>query len=157
MQKIVTNLWFDGHVEEAIAFYTSVFENSHVKTITRYGKTGRGPIGEIMTADIEIEGQLITIINGGPAFKQSPAASLLINCEDQAEVDLYWEKLSEGGAKSQCGWVTDPFGVSWQVTPVKLLEMITDEDTEKSDRVISAMLTMQKLDIAALERAYNGD
>jgi len=154
MQKIVTNLWFDGRVEEAIEFYTSIFAGSRVKTITRYGDAGPGPKGEIMVATIELAGQDFTIINGGPGFPHSPAMSLLVNCEDQDEVDELWEKLSDGGQKGQCGWLTDRFGVSWQVAPVVLEEMLQDEDEVKTQRVMKAMLSMNKLDIKALERAY---
>ena len=154
MQKIVTNLWFDGRVEEALEFYTSIFGNSRIKTILRYGDAGPGPKGEIVTADFELEGQEFTIINGGPGFPHSPAMSLLVNCEDQAEVDELWEKLSDGGDKGQCGWLTDRFGVSWQVVPIALIGMLQDGDEAKTQRVMEAMLAMTKLDIAALERAY---
>jgi len=154
MQKIVTNLWFDGRVEEAIEFYTSIFKESKLKTITRYGDVGPGPKGEIMTATFELEGQEFTIINGGPNYPHTPAMSLLVNCRDQDEVDELWEKLSEGGEKGQCGWLTDRYGVSWQVVPTILERMIQDEDELKTRRVMKAMLSMKKLDIAALERAY---
>ena len=157
MQKIVTNLWFDGRVEEALEFYTLIFGNSRIKAITRYGDAGPGPKGEIVTADFELEGQEFTIINGGTGFPHSPAMSLLVNCEDQAEVDELWEKLSDGGEKGQCGWLTDRFGVSWQVVPTALIRMLQDEDDVKTQRVTEAMLAMTKLDIAALERAYRGD
>ncbi len=157
MQKIVANLWFDGRVEEALEFYTSIFGNSRIKTILRYGDAGPGPKGEIVTADFELEGQEFTIINGGPGFPHSPAMSLLVNCEDQAEVDELWEKLSDGGEKGQCGWLTDRFGVPWQVVPTALIRMLQDEDDVKTQRVTEAMLAMTKLDIAALERAYRGD
>jgi predicted 3-demethylubiquinone-9 3-methyltransferase (glyoxalase superfamily) len=153
MQRIVTNLWFDGRVEEALEFYTSIFGNSRIKTILRYGDAGPGPKGEIVTADFELEGQEFTIINGGPGFPHSPAMSLLVNCEDQAEVDELWEKLSDGGDKCQSGWLTDHFGVSWQVVPIALIRMLQDEDEAKTQRVMEAMLAMTKLDIAALERA----
>lgn len=154
MQKIVTNLWFDGRVEEAIEFYTSIFANSRITSILRYGDAGPGPKGEIVTATFELAGQEFTIINGGPDFPHSPAMSLLVNCESQAEVDELWEKLSEGGGKGRCGWLTDRFGVSWQITPTALVRMLQDEDEEKTERVTRAMLAMNKLDIAALERAY---
>ena len=156
MQKIVTNLWFDGRVEEALEFYTSIFANSQVKSISRYGDAGPGPKGEIMVATFELEGQEFAIINGGPEFPHSPAMSLLINCESQAEVDELWKKLADGGEHGECGWLTDRFGVSWQVVPTALDRMLQDEDEEKSQRVMQAMLSMQKLDIAALESAYNG-
>ena len=157
MQKIVTNLWFDGRVEEALEFYTSIFANSRVKTIGRYGDAGPGPKGEILVAVIELEGQAFTIINGGPGFPHSPAMSLQIYCENQAEVDELWEKLSDGGEKGQCGWLTDRFGVSWQVTPTAAIRMLQDEDEARSQRVMKAVLSMQKLDIAALERVYNNE
>ncbi len=155
MQKIVTNLWFDGRVEEALAFYTSIFRNSRIKALSRYGDVGPGPKGEILVATFELEGQEFTIINGGPGFPHSPAMSLLVNCETQDEIDELWEKLSDGGEKSQCGWLTDRFGVSWQVVPTALERMMQDEDEERTQRVIKALLAMTKLDIAALERAYN--
>ena len=157
MQKIVTNLWFDGRVEEALEFYTSIFANSSIKAITYYGDAGPGPKGEIVTADFELEGQEFTIINGGPGFPHSPAMSLLVNCADQAEVDELWEKLSEGGEKGQCGWLTDRFGVSWQIVPTALIAMLQDEDEVRTQRVVKAMSSMTKLDIAALERAYNDE
>ena len=157
MQKIVTNLWFDGRVEEALEFYTSIFAKSKIKAITRYGDAGPGLKGEIMTAVFELEGQEFTIINGGPEFPHSPAMSLLVNCETQAEVDELWEKLSEGGEKGQCGWLTDRYGVSWQVTPTALDRMLQDKDEVRTQRVMKAMLSMTKLDLAALERAYNDE
>jgi predicted 3-demethylubiquinone-9 3-methyltransferase (glyoxalase superfamily) len=155
MQKIVTDLWFDGRVQEAIDFYTSIFDHSRIKSISRYGDAGPGPKGEILTATFELEGQEFTIINGGPGFPHSPAMSLLVNCKDQAEVDRFWEKLSEGGRKGQCGWLTDHYGVSWQVVPTALGKMLQDEDEARAQRVMKAMLAMTKLDIAELEKAYN--
>jgi predicted 3-demethylubiquinone-9 3-methyltransferase (glyoxalase superfamily) len=154
MQKIVTNLWFDGRVEEALAFYAAVFADFKVTDISHYGDAGPGQKGDILTATFELFGQEFTIINGGPGFPHSPAMSLLVNCESQAEVDDLWEKLADGGAKGQCGWLTDRFGVSWQVVPTALYRLIQDEDEEKSQRVMRAMLAMRKLDIAELERAY---
>ena len=154
MQKIVTNLWFNGRVEEAVEFYLSIFAESRIKAITRYGDAGPGQKGEIMTATFDLAGQEFTIINGGPDFPHSPAMSLLINCENQAEVDDLWEKLSDGGEKGQCGWLTDRYGVSWQVFPTALERMLQDEDEVKTQRVMRALLSMNKLDIAALERAY---
>lgn len=157
MQKIVTNLWFDGRVEQAVEFYMSVFADSSITSIICYGDAGPGVKGEIVTATFELAGQEFTITNGGPGFPHSPAMSLLVNCESQAEVDELWEKLSEGGEKGQCGWLTDRFGVSWQVTPTALIRMLQDEDAEKTERVTRAMLAMNKLDIAALERAYTNE
>jgi predicted 3-demethylubiquinone-9 3-methyltransferase (glyoxalase superfamily) len=155
MQKITTSIWFDGHVDEAIALYTSAFPHSRVVNVARYGDAGPGTKGDILTAIIELEGQEIMVLNGGPGFPHSPAMSLVINCESQAEVDHYWERLSEGGRKDQCGWVQDRFGVSWQVVPTALPRMLQDEDHERAARVMQAMLAMTKLDIAALESAYN--
>jgi predicted 3-demethylubiquinone-9 3-methyltransferase (glyoxalase superfamily) len=157
MQKIVTCLWFDGRVEEALDLYTSVFPNSRVTAVSRYGDAGPGPKGEILTATFELEGQEFTIINGGPGFPHSPAISLLVNCESQAEVDALWEKLLDGGKESQCGWLTDRFGVSWQIVPTALGRLLQGEDETRSQRVMKAMLSMVKIDIAALERAYAGE
>ena len=157
MQKIVTTLWFDGRVQEAVDFYTSIFDNSRIKAISRYGDAGPGPKGEILTADFFLEGQEFTILNGNPGFQHSPAMSLLIHCETQAEMDRFWEKLSEGGEKGQCGWLTDRFGVSWQVVPIALDRMLQDQDEARAQRVMKAMLAMTKLDIAELERAYNDE
>ena len=155
MQKIVTTLWFDGRVQEAVDFYTSIFDHSRVKAITRYGDAGPGPKGEILTVDLVLAGQEFILLNGGAGFPHSMAMSLLIHCETQAEVDAFWENLSEGGEKGQCGWLTDRFGVSWQVVPTALDRMVQDEDEARAQRVIQAMLDMTKLDIAELERAYN--
>ena len=155
MQKIVTTLWFDGGVQEAVDFYTSIFDNSRIKAITRYGDAGPRPKGEILTADLILEGQEFVLLNGGPGFPHSPAISLLIHCETQAEVDTYWEKLSEGGEKGQCGWLTDRYGISWQVVPKALDRMLQDADEARAQRVMKAMLAMTKLDIAELEKAYN--
>jgi predicted 3-demethylubiquinone-9 3-methyltransferase (glyoxalase superfamily) len=157
MQKIVTNLWFDGKVEEALEFYTSIFSNSRIKSIGRYGDAGPGQKGDIMVATFELEGQEFTIINGGPQFPLSPAVSLLVNCETQAEVDELWEKLADGGQHDQCGWLTDRFGVSWQIVPTALGRLMENADEAQAQRVMQAMLSMTKLDIAALERAYNGE
>ena len=157
MQKIVTNIWFDGQVEEALEFYTSIFTKSRIKAITRYGEAGPGPKGEIMTATFELAGQEFTIINGGPEFPHTPAMSLLINCEDQAEVDELWEKLADGGEQGQCGWLTDRFGVNWQVFPIALDRLLQAEDEVRTQRVMTAMLSMKKIDLAALESAYAGE
>lgn len=154
MQKIVTNLWFDGRVEEAVLFYTALFPNSRITALSRYGDAGPRPKGEVLTAAFELAGQEFTIINGGPGFPHSPAMSLLINCENQAEVDELREKLSDGGEKGQCGWLTDRFGVSWQVVPTVLGWLLQGEDEARTQRVMAALLSMTKLDIAALEQAY---
>ncbi|HZN08977.1 MAG TPA: VOC family protein [Pyrinomonadaceae bacterium] len=155
-QKITTFLWFNNNAEEAINFYTSVFKNSKILNTTRYGDAGPGPKGSVMTIDFELDGQKFAALNGGPQFKFTEAISLVVNCETQEEVDYFWEKLSEGGQKVDCGWVKDKFGLSWQVTPVVLLELIQDSDPQKVDRVMKAMMTMQKLDIARLEEAARG-
>lgn len=155
MQKIVTNLWFDGRVEEALELYTSLFPDSRVTGISRYAESGMGEAGEIMTADFELAGQAFTIINGGPHFQHSPAMSLLVQCEDQAEVDRLWDALiADGGEPSRCGWLTDRFGVSWQITPTRLGEMLASDDSAAVERVTQAFLKMDKLDVAGLERAF---
>lgn len=157
MQKIVTNLWFDGRVKEALDFYTSVFPDASVNSASYYGDAGPGKKGDILVANFQLYGQEFTIINGGPGFPHSPAMSLLINCETQEEIDYLWEKLAEGGEHSQCGWLTDRFGISWQICPTVLDTLINDEDEEKSERVMKAMLSMKKLDISELEKAYHGE
>ena len=158
MQKIVTNLWFDGQVEEALELYTSLFADSRVKRILRYVEGGMGKPGDIMTAEFKLAGQEFCIINGGPHFKHSPAMSLLINCVDQAEVDRLWERLTtDGGEEGQCGWLTDRFGVSWQITPTALSEMMNSSDAAAVERVTAAFLEMKKLDVAALEKAFRNE
>jgi len=158
MQKIVTNLWFDGRVEEALELYTSCFADARVTRITRYAEAGMGAVGDIMTADFALAGQEFRIINGGPHFTHSPAMSLAVNCVDLDEVDRLWERLtSAGGAESQCGWLTDRFGVSWQIVPVRLGELLASDDAAAVERVTAALLQMNKLDIAALEQAYRND
>ena len=162
IQKIAPCLWFDDQAEEAARFYTGIFKNSKIGTVARYGKAGHEvhgrPAGTVMTVAFELEGQAFTALNGGPVFKFNEAISFQVNCETQAEVDYYWEKLSEGGdvKAQQCGWLKDRYGVSWQVVPRALVEMITDLDSEKSGRAMEAMLRMKKLDIAELKRAYGG-
>jgi predicted 3-demethylubiquinone-9 3-methyltransferase (glyoxalase superfamily) len=159
MQKITPYLWFEDNAEEAAKFYTSIFKNSRViDDITHYGESaaevsGR-PKGTVMTVTFELEGQRFMALNGGPIFKFSPAISFLVNCETQQEVDDLWEKLSEGGQVEQCGWLKDKFGVSWQIVPNVLGEMIKDKDAKKSERVIKAMLQMKKIDIQGLRKAY---
>jgi predicted 3-demethylubiquinone-9 3-methyltransferase (glyoxalase superfamily) len=155
MQKIVTTLWFDGRVQEAVDFYMSIFDNSRIKAISRYGDAGPGPKREILTADFVLAGQEFTIINGGPGFPHSPAISLLIHCETQAEVDAFWEKLSEGGEKGQCGWLTDRYGVSRQVVHRAMDRMLQDADQAQAQRVMKALMAMTKIDITELEKAYN--
>jgi predicted 3-demethylubiquinone-9 3-methyltransferase (glyoxalase superfamily) len=154
MQKITTFLWFDGKAEEAMRFYVSIFKNSKVGSITRYGDAGPGPKGTVMIVTFQLDGQEFIALNGGPQFTFSPAISLVVNCETQEEVDAFWEKLSEGGEKLQCGWLRDKYGLSWQIVPTVLGEMMQDKDAEKSQRVMKAMLQMNKIDIARLKQAY---
>jgi len=154
MQKITPFLWFDGKAEEAMNFYVSIFKNSKVVNVTRYGEAGPGPKGTVMTAKFELDGQEFVALNGGPQFTFTEAISFVVNCATQQEVDEFWEKLSEGGEKSRCGWLKDKYGLSWQVVPTVLVEMLQDKDAEKSKRVMQAMLQMDKLDIKALKQAY---
>jgi predicted 3-demethylubiquinone-9 3-methyltransferase (glyoxalase superfamily) len=156
MQKITPFLWFDSNAEEAVNFYTSLFKNSKILGTTRYGEAGPGPKGSLMTAEFELNGQRFVALNGGPHFKFNEAISFVVNCENQKEVDEYWEKLSAGGQKSQCGWLKDKFGLSWQVVPTILPELLQDKDPEKSQRVMKAMLQMTKIDIKTLKDAYEG-
>jgi predicted 3-demethylubiquinone-9 3-methyltransferase (glyoxalase superfamily) len=158
IQKITPHLWFEDNAERAAKFYTSIFKNSRIVDITHYGESaaevsGR-PKGTVMTIVFELEGQRFMALNGGPIFKFSPAISFLVSCETQQEVDSLWEKLSEGGEVEQCGWLKDRFGVSWQIVPSILAEMIHDKDANKSERVIKAMLQMKKLHIQGLRKAY---
>ena len=154
MQKISPFLWFDGKAEEAMRFYVSIFKNSKVGAITRYGDAGPGPKGTVMVVTFQLDGQEFIALNGGPQFTFSPAISFVVNCETQEEVDAFWEKLSEGGEKLQCGWLRDKYGLSWQIVPTVLGEMMQDRDVEKSQRVMKAMLQMNKLDIERLKQAY---
>jgi predicted 3-demethylubiquinone-9 3-methyltransferase (glyoxalase superfamily) len=155
-QKIVTNLWFDTEAEEAANFYVSVFDNSRIVNVTRYPDAGPREAGMVMTVDFELDGQRFTGINGGPEFKFDEAISLLINCETQEEVDHYWEKLTDGGEESQCGWLKDRYGLSWQVVPAGMEELFAHEDKQRADRAMQAMLKMRKLDIEELRRAADG-
>ncbi|MHB8540079.1 MAG: VOC family protein [Candidatus Acidiferrales bacterium] len=154
MQKITPFLWFDTKAEEAANFYVSIFKNSKILSVTRYGDAGPGPKGSVMSATFELDGQQFFALNGGPQFKFTPAISLFVNCETQQEVDELWEKLSASGRKDRCGWLTDKYGVSWQIIPSVLGQMLGDKDSEKSKRVMKAMLQMDKIDIAGLRRAY---
>src|SRR5262245_48245995 len=156
MQKITPFLWFDGNAEEAVNFYTSIFNNSKITAISRYSDAGPGPKGSVMTASFQLEGQEFVALNGGPMYQLTPAISFVINCETQEEVDYYWEKLTQGGAEVQCGWIKDKYGLSWQVTPTVLMKMIKDKDPVKVSRVMQAMMKMVKLDIEGLQRAYDG-
>lgn len=158
MQKIKPFLWFDDQAEEAMNFYTSVFEDSKVIGVSRYGEAGPGEPGSVMIASFEIEGQRFTALNGGPRFKFTEAISFEIDCETQEEVDYLWESLTSGGGEeSMCGWVRDKYGLSWQVVPRILGELMGDEDREKAKRVTEAMLGMRKIEIAELQRAYEGE
>jgi predicted 3-demethylubiquinone-9 3-methyltransferase (glyoxalase superfamily) len=156
MQKIVTFLWFDNQAEEAANFYVSLFKNSQIINTVRYSDAGPGPKGSVMTVTFELAGQQFMALNGGPHIHFSEAISLLINCETQQEVDDLWEKLSAGGKKDHCGWLKDKYGLSWQVVPSALGEMLQDQDPKKSQRVMQAMLQMDKIDIARLKQAYDG-
>ncbi len=158
MQKITPFLWYDDKAEEAAKFYCSIFKDSKVLSINRYGDAGPGPKGSVMVAEFQIEGQKFAALNGGPHFKFTEAISFVINCETQEEVDYFWEKLTaDGGAESQCGWLRDKYGLSWQVVPTVLIELMKDKDPEKSQRVMKAMLQMKKIDIPTLKRAYEGE
>lgn len=154
MQKITPFLWFDHQADEAANFYVSLFKNSKVVNVSRYGEAGPGVPGAVMIATFQLDGQEFTALNGGPQFKFTEAISFMVNCETQAEVDHLWEKLSAGGEEGQCGWLKDKFGLSWQIVPTALGELASDPDPAKSQRVIQAMLQMRKIDIAELRRAY---
>jgi predicted 3-demethylubiquinone-9 3-methyltransferase (glyoxalase superfamily) len=160
MQKITPCLWFDSNAEEAVNFYNSIFKNSKIGKISRYGKEGYEihgkPEGTVLTVEFELNGQTFTALNGGPAFKFNEAISFQVHCESQNEVDHYWEKLSQGGDEKaqQCGWLKDKYGVSWQIVPTVLGEMLQDKDPKKSGRVMNALLQMKKIDIRTLEKAY---
>ena len=154
MKKITPFLWFDGKAEEAMNYYVSIFKNSKILGVTRYGEEGPGPKGTVMTAAFELNGHEFTALNGGPQFTFSPAISFVVHCETQQEVDELWEKLSEGGEEQNCGWLKDKYGLSWQVIPTMLIEWLQDKDAEKSRRVMKAMLQMDKIDIKTLKQAY---
>jgi len=156
MQKITPFLWFDNQAEEAMHFYASIFKNTKVGDVRRYGEAGPGPEGSVMTASFELEGQQFMVLNGGPEFAFTPAISFFVNCETQAEVDELWEKLSDGGEQDSCGWLKDKYGLSWQIVPSILGELLSDPDPVKSQRAMQAMLQMKKLDINILQQAYNG-
>ncbi|OLC85460.1 MAG: hypothetical protein AUJ08_02660 [Thaumarchaeota archaeon 13_1_40CM_3_50_5] len=157
MQKISPFLWFDDQAEEAVNFYTSIFKNSKILNVTRYGEVGPGPKDSVMTVAFQLEGQEFMALNGGPHFKFTEAISFVVKCKTQEEVDDLWEKLSEGGGeKIQCGWLKDKYGVSWQIVPTILGEMISDPNRAKSQRVMEAMLKMKKIEIEGLKKAYAG-
>lgn len=162
MQKIYPFLWFDNQAEEAMNFYISIFSqrdvspnNSKVLTVSRYGEAGPGPKGTVMVARFQLDGQEFTALNGGPMFKFTEAISFVVNCKTQEEVDHYWEKLTEGGSESRCGWLKDKYGLSWQIVPEALGRLMSDPDPEKSKRVMMAMLKMNKMIIADLQKAYD--
>ena len=157
MKQITPFLWFDKEAEQAANFYVSVFPNSKLGSIARYGEAGPGEAGTVMTVDFELNGQRFVALNGGPEFKFTEAVSFVISCESQEEVDNYWEKLSEGGDEGPCGWLKDRYGLSWQVVPTVLIELLNDSDRAKAQRVMSAMLQMRKIEIEPLRRAYEGD
>ena len=157
MQKIVPNLWFDTEAEEAANFYTSIFKDSEIVSVSHYGEGAPRPAGMVLTVDFRLFGQSFTALNGGPDFKFNEAISFLVNCESQDEVDDLWERLSaDGGEEGPCGWLKDKFGVSWQIIPTALPELLQDEDADKANRVMNAMLQMKKIDIAGLRAAYDG-
>ncbi len=156
MSKITTCIWFDTQAKDAADFYVSVIPNSRITGVTHYGEAGPGPKGQVLTVTFELDGVPYMGLNGGPHFPLSPAVSISVTCQDQAEVDRLWDTLSEGGRQDQCGWVTDRFGLSWQIVPEQMQRMLSSGESEKSQRAMKAMLKMKKLDIAELERAYNG-
>jgi predicted 3-demethylubiquinone-9 3-methyltransferase (glyoxalase superfamily) len=156
MQKIKPFLWFDDKAEEAVNFYVSVFKNSKVVSMNRYGEAGPGPKGTVMSATFQLDGQEFLALNGGPQFTFTPAISFFVNCETQQEVDELWKKLSAGGKEERCGWLKDKYGLSWQIIPSALGKMLQDKDREKASRVMKAMLQMSKIEIEGLKRAYDG-
>jgi len=155
MHKIVPFLWFDGNAEEAMNFYVSIFKNSKVVSVTRYGDAGPGKKGTVMAATFQLEGQDFYALNGGPQYKFTPAISLFVNCETQQEVDALWKKLSAGGREDQCGWLQDKYGLSWQIIPTVLGKMLGDKDAKKANAAMKAMLQMKKIDIKGLQQAYD--
>jgi predicted 3-demethylubiquinone-9 3-methyltransferase (glyoxalase superfamily) len=155
MQKITPFLWFDGKAEEAVNFYVSIFKNSKVGRVTRYGEGGPGPKGTVMSATFQLDGQEFFALNGGPVYTFTPAISFFVNCETQEEVDQLWDKLSAGGKKDRCGWLKDKYGLSWQIIPSALGKMLQDPDPEKAKRVMQAMLQMDKIEIGGLQQAYD--
>ena len=157
MQKITTFLWFDNNAEEAVNFYLSIFSDSEILNVSRSGDAGPGPAGQVLVMTFQLEGQEFMALNGGPAHQFTPAISLMVSCNTQAEIDRLWDRLSEGGKSMGCGWIADKYGLCWQIVPPILMEMMRDKDPEKSKRVMNAMLKMEKLDIAAFKRAYDGE
>jgi predicted 3-demethylubiquinone-9 3-methyltransferase (glyoxalase superfamily) len=156
-QKISACLWFNDNAEKAVRFYTSLFKNSKKGKISYYGKDMPMPKGTVLTISFKIEGQEFLALNGGPSFKFTGAISFIVSCKNQKEIDYYWEELSKGGLKEECGWLKDKFGISWQIVPIVLNEMVTDKNMERSSRVMKSILTMKKIDIKTLTRAYKGE
>ncbi len=156
MQKITPYLWFDNQAEEAMNYYISIFKNSKVVSVTRYGEGGPGPAGTVMMAFFQLDGQEFHALNGGPQYKFTEAISFMVNCETQAEVDYLWDKLTAGGEEQPCGWLKDKFGLSWQIIPTALFRLMGDPDPVKAQRVMQAMLQMKKIDVPTLQRAYDG-
>jgi predicted 3-demethylubiquinone-9 3-methyltransferase (glyoxalase superfamily) len=154
MEKITPFLWFDSNAEEAANYYVSLFKNSKILGMSRYGDSGPGPKGSVLTVQFQLEGKEFTALNGGPTFKFTEAISLVVKCKDQEEIDTFWEKLSAGGEKSQCGWLKDKYGLSWQIVPAELSDMLMDQDVQRTDRVMKEILTMTKLDLARMKQAY---
>jgi predicted 3-demethylubiquinone-9 3-methyltransferase (glyoxalase superfamily) len=157
MQKITPFLWFDTQAEEAMNFYVSIFKDSKIVSISRYPEGSPAPAGTVMTTKFELEGQEFVALNGGPTFKFTEAISLVVNCASQEEVDYYWEKLSAGGTEVQCGWLKDKYGLSWQITPTILIELMSSKDPKKNERVMQAMMKMVKIDIETIKRAAAGE
>lgn len=156
-QRITPFLWFDTQAEEAALFYTSIFNNSRITRTLHYGEDAPMPAGSVLTIDLEIDGMQVVALNGGPAYGFTPALSLVVNCDSQAEVDYYWGRLLEGGTPSRCGWLTDKFGVSWQIVPRAMLDMFASDDRAAAQRATSAMMQMVKLDLSVLQRAFDGN
>ena len=156
MQTITPFLWFDGQAEEAMNHYVSIFRNSKVKSVSRYGDAGPGPKGSVMTASFELDGQSFTALNGGPQYKFTEAVSFVVSCKDQAEVDHYWDALSAGGEPGPCGWLKDKYGLSWQIVPTEMITLLMDKDPAKSQRTMGAMMQMKKIDLAKLRAAHAG-
>jgi predicted 3-demethylubiquinone-9 3-methyltransferase (glyoxalase superfamily) len=156
MQKITPFLWFDNQAEEAAKFYVSIFKNSEIGHIAHYGEAGPGPKGTVMIVQFQLDGQEFTALNGGPLFKFNESISFVVNCENQDEVDYYWEKLLQGGKESQCGWLKDKFGLSWQIVPTEFITMMQDKDSAKTERLMKAVMQMVKPNIAAMKTAYEG-
>jgi predicted 3-demethylubiquinone-9 3-methyltransferase (glyoxalase superfamily) len=154
MQKITPFLWFDSQAEEAMNFYISIFKDSKVTRVTRYGEMGHGQPGQVMSVEFQLNGMDFYALNGGPMFKFSPATSFFIHCETQEEIDHYWDKLGEGGKPNRCGWLDDKFGLTWQVVPTLLGKLLGDKDRRKADNVMKAMMQMDKMDISKLQEAY---